>query len=126
MRSELLRNQVADAQTVHENLRDAAYHEAGHVVVARSLGLTIREIEIEEDGSGRADNSGRCSFFNACRTPRGPASTMREEHRLRHPLGKWRPKFPRPKFPIALLARFAPHIRACECYRLNAYIPPAA
>ena len=55
MRSELHRNQVTDAQTVHENLRDAAYHEAGHVVVARCLGLTIREVEIEEDGSGRAD-----------------------------------------------------------------------
>jgi hypothetical protein len=57
MRSELHRNQVTDAQTVHENLRDAAYHEAGHVVVARFLGLTIREVEIEEDGSGRADIS---------------------------------------------------------------------
>jgi hypothetical protein len=60
-----------------------------------------------------------CPFFNACRAHRGPASTMREEHRLRHPLGKWRPKFPRPKFPIALLARFAPHI--WECYRLNGF-----
>jgi hypothetical protein len=38
-----------------ENLRDAAYHEAGHVVVAQFLGLTVREVEIEEDGSGRAD-----------------------------------------------------------------------
>ena len=57
MRSELHRNQVTDAQTVHENLRDAAYHEAGHVVVARFLGLEIREVEIEEDGSGRADIS---------------------------------------------------------------------
>jgi len=67
------------------------------------------------------------SFFNAYRAHRDPASTMREEHRLRHPLGKWRPKFPRPKFPIAFLARFAPHIRACEYYRLNAYIrAPAA
>jgi hypothetical protein len=57
MRSELHRNKVTDAQTVHENLRDAAYHEAGRVVVARCLGLTIREVEIEEDGSGRADIS---------------------------------------------------------------------
>jgi hypothetical protein len=57
MRSELHRNQVTDAQTVDENLRDAAYHEAGHVVVARFLGLTVREVEIEEDGSGRADIS---------------------------------------------------------------------
>ena len=57
MRSELQRNRVTDAQTVHENLRDAAHHEAGHVVVARFLGLTIRKIEIEEDGSGRADIS---------------------------------------------------------------------
>jgi hypothetical protein len=57
MRSELHRNQVTDAQTVHENLRDAAHHEAGHVVVARFLGLTIREVEIKEDGSGRADIS---------------------------------------------------------------------
>ena len=55
MRTELHRNQVTDAKTVYENLRDAAYHEAGHVVVARFLGLTIRKVEIEEDGSGRAD-----------------------------------------------------------------------
>ena len=55
MSSELHRNQVTDAQTTRENLRDAAYHEAGHVVVARFLGLTVSEVEIEEDGSGRAD-----------------------------------------------------------------------
>ena len=55
MSSELHRNQVTDAQTTRENLRDAAYHEAGHVVVAQFLGLTVREVEIEEDGSGRAD-----------------------------------------------------------------------
>jgi hypothetical protein len=55
MSSELHRNQVTDAQITHENLRDAAYHEAGHVVVAQFLGLTVREVEIEEDGSGRAD-----------------------------------------------------------------------
>ena len=57
MSSELHRNEVTDVQTVHENLRDAAHHEAGHVVVARFLGLTVREVEIEEDGSGRADIS---------------------------------------------------------------------
>src|SRR5262249_26382486 len=57
MRDELNRNQVTDAQTTCDNLRDAAYHEAGHVVVARFLGLTIGRIEIEEDGSGRADIS---------------------------------------------------------------------
>jgi hypothetical protein len=57
MRSELHRNQVTDVQTVDENLHDAAYHEAGHIVVARFLGLTVREVEIEEDGSGRADIS---------------------------------------------------------------------
>jgi len=55
--SELHRNRVADAQTIHDNLRDAAFHEAGHVVVARFLGLTVREVEIGEDGSGRANIS---------------------------------------------------------------------
>jgi hypothetical protein len=55
MLGELRRNQVTEVQTIHENLRDAAYHEAGHVVVARFLGLTIGRVEIEEDGSGRAD-----------------------------------------------------------------------
>ena len=55
MRDELHRNQRTDGQTIQDNLRDAAYHEAGHVVVARTLGLTIREVEIEEDGRGRAD-----------------------------------------------------------------------
>ena len=48
---------VTDAQTTNDDLRGAAYHEAGHVVVARFLGLTIGKIEIEEDGSGRADTS---------------------------------------------------------------------
>ena len=57
MGSELHRDQVTDGQTIYENLRDAAYHEAGHVVVARFLGLAIREVEIEEDGSGRANIS---------------------------------------------------------------------
>jgi len=55
--SELHRNRVADAQTIHDNVRDAAFHEAGHVVVARFLGLTVREVEIGEDGSGRANIS---------------------------------------------------------------------
>jgi hypothetical protein len=40
-------HQVTDVQTTRENLRDAAYHEAGHVVVAQFLGLTVREVEIE-------------------------------------------------------------------------------
>ena len=48
---------MTDAQTTNDDLRGAAYHEAGHVVVARFLGLTIGKIEIEEDGSGRADIS---------------------------------------------------------------------
>ena len=55
--SELHRNRVTDVQTIQDNLRDAAYHEAGHVVVARFLGLTVREVEIGEDGSGRANIS---------------------------------------------------------------------
>ena len=55
--SELHRNQVTDVQTIQDNLRDAAFHEAGHVVVARFLGLTVREVEIREDGSGRANIS---------------------------------------------------------------------
>ena len=55
--SELHRNRVTDAQTIYDNLRDAAFHEAGHVVVARFLGLTVREVEIGEDGSGRANIS---------------------------------------------------------------------
>jgi hypothetical protein len=55
MLGELHRDQVTEVQTIHDNLRDAAYHEAGHVVVARFLGLPIGIVEIEEDGSGRAD-----------------------------------------------------------------------
>ena len=55
--SELHRNRVTDVQTIQDNLRDAAYHEAGHVVVARFLGLSVREVEIGEDGSGRANIS---------------------------------------------------------------------
>jgi hypothetical protein len=40
--------------TAEEALRGAAFHEAGHVIVARFFGLTVKEIEIDEDGSGRA------------------------------------------------------------------------
>ena len=38
-------------------LRGAAYHEAGHVIVARKLGLQVAEIEIGDDGSGHAQIS---------------------------------------------------------------------
>jgi hypothetical protein len=41
-----------------DQLRGAAFHEAGHVVVARFLGLHVREVEIGMDGddaSGRAE-----------------------------------------------------------------------
>jgi hypothetical protein len=55
MLGELHRDRVTEVHTIHDNLRDAAYHEAGHVVVARFLGLPIGRVEIEEDGSGRAD-----------------------------------------------------------------------
>ena len=54
--SELHRNRVIEVQTIDENLRDAAYHEAGHVLVAR-FGVTVREVEIGEDGSGGANIS---------------------------------------------------------------------
>jgi hypothetical protein len=35
-------------------LRGAAFHEAGHVVVAMNFGLAVGEIEISDDGSGRS------------------------------------------------------------------------
>ena len=35
-------------------LRGAAFHEAGHVVVAMNLGLAVGEVEISDDGSGRS------------------------------------------------------------------------
>ena len=38
-------------------LRGAAFHEAGHVIVARKLGLQVGEIEISDDGSGHAQIS---------------------------------------------------------------------
>lgn len=41
-----------------DRLRDAAFHEAGHVIVARELGLPVGEIAIEIDGDeakGRSD-----------------------------------------------------------------------
>jgi hypothetical protein len=48
MRSELHRNQVTDAQTVDENLRDAAYHEAGHVVVARFWDSQLERLKLKK------------------------------------------------------------------------------
>jgi hypothetical protein len=41
----------------NEALRGAAFHEAGHVVVARAFGLKVGAIEIGEDGSGKAEIS---------------------------------------------------------------------
>ena len=38
-------------------LRGAAFHEAGHVVVAIHFGLTVGEIEISGDGSGKSQIS---------------------------------------------------------------------
>ena len=35
-------------------LRGAAFHEAGHVVVAMNLGLVVGEVEISDDGRGRS------------------------------------------------------------------------
>jgi len=43
MRNELHRNQVTNTQPICENLRDAAYHEAGHVVVAQ---LKLRKMGV--------------------------------------------------------------------------------
>ena len=43
-----------------DQLRGAAFHEAGHVVVARFLGLRVSEVEIGmngDDASGRAEIS---------------------------------------------------------------------
>jgi Peptidase M50B-like len=42
---------------MNNHLRGAAFHEAGHVVVARFFGLTVRKIEIGKDGSGNAEIS---------------------------------------------------------------------
>jgi hypothetical protein len=77
MRNELHRNQVTDTQTSGENLRDAVYHEAGHLVVAQFFGLTIREVEIEEDGSGRANIS---SLGRPCRSSAGPSGHTNSPH----------------------------------------------
>jgi len=41
-------------KTSDDLLRGAAFHEVGHVVVAMHLGLTVGEIEISDDGSGRS------------------------------------------------------------------------
>lgn len=38
-----------------DDLRGAAFHEAGHIVVAHYFGLLVGEIEIADDGSGKAD-----------------------------------------------------------------------
>jgi Peptidase M50B-like len=39
-------------------LRGAAFHEAGHAIVARHFGQTIIAIEIHKDGSGKTDADG--------------------------------------------------------------------
>jgi ATP-dependent Zn protease len=38
-----------------EDLRRAAFHEAGHAVVARFFGLPVGELEIADDGSGKTE-----------------------------------------------------------------------
>ena len=49
-----------------EQLRGAAFHEAGHVVVARFLGLHVGEIEIGMNGD---DASGRAEISSADQLP---------------------------------------------------------
>jgi hypothetical protein len=39
-------------ETGDSELRGAAFHEAGHVTVARFFGLAVGKIEIGEDGTG--------------------------------------------------------------------------
>jgi hypothetical protein len=40
-----------------DRLRGAAFHEAGHVVVVIHFGLTVGEIEISNEGSGKSQIS---------------------------------------------------------------------
>jgi hypothetical protein len=48
MRSELHRNQVTDAQTVHENLRDAAYHEPGTSSLPAFWDSQLEKLKLEK------------------------------------------------------------------------------
>jgi hypothetical protein len=43
---------------MNDALHGAAFHEAGHIVVARHFGLKITAVEIHEDGRGRTDMVG--------------------------------------------------------------------
>ena len=60
-RSPANRSPMAQApEQPSDQLRGAAFHEAGHVVVARFLGLRVSEVEIGmngDDASGRAEIS---------------------------------------------------------------------
>lgn len=44
-----------NSRTSSDDLRGAAFHEAGHVVVAQFFGLPVGEVEIRDDGAGKAD-----------------------------------------------------------------------
>jgi len=43
---------------MNDALHGAAFHEAGHVVVARHFGQKITAVEIYEDGGGKTDTEG--------------------------------------------------------------------
>jgi hypothetical protein len=43
---------------MNDALHGAAFHEAGHVVVARHFGQKMTAVEIYEDGGGKTDTEG--------------------------------------------------------------------
>ena len=64
---QILKQDESSVTKANDNLRGAAFHEAGHVVVAREFGLSVGEIAIDIDGGGH--QTGRTDIGSAHHLP---------------------------------------------------------
>ena len=57
---------MASEDSETRNRRGVAFHEAGHAIVAWSLGLNVEKIEIRNDGGGKTHINQSISRFTSC------------------------------------------------------------
>ena len=72
----------------NDNLRGAAFHEAGHVVVAREFGLSVGEIAIDIDGGGHRTGGTISARLITCQSPTKSRCVLPGSSRSRCLLGR--------------------------------------